>query len=161
MQKRIRLYLGDVSSFVQVPDTQVASLVYAGQEVGVSVGKRHVLNGSHEPLEEGSVVGVLLDHSEHIATAALQDVRQVLVVAGHQVAMVIGEFPILVGYCGNLHLQKVYVSPSLSRSLLYGGTRDLVCVCVCVCGSSSLTALEQVHLLQEKCICVSYHGNTW
>ena len=82
------------------------------------MGKCHVLDGSHEPLEEGSVVGVLLDHSEHIAVASLQDIRQILVVAGHQVAMVIGEFPILVGYCGNLHLQKACVC---------------VCVCVCVC----------------------------
>ena len=134
MQKRIRLYLGDVRSFVQVPHTKVASLVYAGQEVGVSVGKCHILNGSHEPLEKGSVVGVLLDHSEHIATAPLQDVRQVLVVAGHQVAMVIGEFPILVGYCGNFHLQSV-------------------CVCVCVwlkftdCTRASTLATRKVHVL--------------
>ena len=70
------------------------------------MGKCNILDGSHEPLEEGSVVGVLLDHSEHIAAASLQDVCQILVVAGHQIAMVIGEFPILVGYCGNLYLHK-------------------------------------------------------
>ena len=73
------------------------------------MGKRHILNGPHEPLEEGSVVGVLLDHSENIATSSLQDIRQILVVAGHQVAMVIGELPILVGYCSNLHLHNVCV----------------------------------------------------
>lgn len=68
------------------------------------MGKRHILNGPHEPLEKGTVVGDLLDHPEDIARAPLQDIRQVLVVAGHQVTTVIREFPILISHSSNLHL---------------------------------------------------------
>lgn len=68
------------------------------------MGKCHILNGPHKPLEKGTVVGVLLDHPEDIARAPLQDIRQVLVVAGHQVTMVIREFPILISHSSNLHL---------------------------------------------------------
>ena len=93
------------------------------------MGKRHILNGPHEPLEEGSVVGVLLDHSENIATSSLQDIRQILVVAGHQVAMVIGELPILVGYCSNLHLHNVCVCALFSEKVAHEGGHTPICLC--------------------------------
>lgn len=95
---------GEIIGLVQIPDVEVSTLVCACQKVGVSMGKRHVLNGPHEPLEKGTVVGVLLDHPEDIARAPLQDIRQVVVVAGHQVTMVIREFPVLISHSSNLHL---------------------------------------------------------
>ena len=107
------------------------------------MGKGHILNGPHEPLEEGSVVGVLLDHSENIAAASLQDIRQILVVAGHQVAMVIGELPILVGYCSNLHLDNVCVC-------VWGGGFKLLWL------KFSLTVLKQ--LLHISVTMATYSG---
>ena len=103
-RRRIRLNLAEVGGLVQVPNVEVSALVCAGQNVRVSVGERDVLNGPHEPLEEGTVVGVLMDQPEDVAGAPLKDIRQVLVVTGNQVAMVIREFPILIGHSSNLHL---------------------------------------------------------
>ena len=98
--------LGDVLHPVEVPQVEVAPLIHAGQEVGVGVGEPHVHNGPHEPLEEGTGVVPLVDESQDVAVATLQDVGQVVVVTGNDVAMVTGEFPGLVGDGSDFNLEN-------------------------------------------------------
>ena len=70
------------------------------------MGKRHVQYGSREIFEENTIVGLVLDESYHIATPALQDVGKVFFVASYNVAMVLGELPVLIGDGRYLHLQN-------------------------------------------------------
>ena len=45
-----------------------------------------------------------MDETQYVATAALQDVGYVVEIAGHHIARVGGQLPVLIGNSGHLHL---------------------------------------------------------
>ena len=70
------------------------------------MGKPHVHDGPHKAFEESAAVVPLVDETQDIAIAALQDVGEVVVVTGNDVATVTGELPVLVGDGSDFNLGK-------------------------------------------------------
>ena len=70
------------------------------------MSKRHVEHRSREPLQECPVVGRRVNESKNVASASLQDVGDVAEVAGHHVARMVWQLPVLVGDGGYLNLRE-------------------------------------------------------